>query len=322
VTESSLAAALAIGCQPDDPLSSALVTAPVCPAHSTGAEALRILDTLKADALVVADDAGRLLGVLLPSDLIQRRQVSIRPPSVGGMATPFGVYLTTGRIGAGVSHWALMTTGMSMFAMLLLGQVAATSVGNVLCAHGLSDQAAEITVVVLTVVFFLAIMRLVPLSGIHAAEHKVVHAIERGEELTRESVRRMPRVHPRCGTNLAVGAMLFLGISDWLDSVHSFGVPQLKLLAVLGTLALWRPIGGLVQYWSTTKPPGDRQLDMGIRSGKALLQKYQESSEGPPSIWQRIFYSGILQVMTGALVCCLIVIAISQVVSIPGLEVR
>ncbi len=30
----------------------------------------------------------------------------------------------------------------------------------------------------------------------------VVHAIEEGEDLTLEKVRPMPRVHPRCGTNL------------------------------------------------------------------------------------------------------------------------
>jgi uncharacterized protein YqhQ len=36
----------------------------------------------------------------------------------------------------------------------------------------------------------------------------VVHAIERGEPLLAESVRAMPRVHPRCGTNIVAAAFL------------------------------------------------------------------------------------------------------------------
>src|SRR5206468_2521132 len=111
---------------------------------------------------------------------------------------------------------------------------------------------------------FAAAFRLLPLAGIHAAEHKVVHAIERGEELTRESVRRMPRVHPRCGTNFATGLSIFLAIS-LADKVITDNYYRV-LLALLCTLIFWRPLGSLVQYWVTTKEPTDAQLDMGIRS--------------------------------------------------------
>lgn len=36
--------------------------------------------------------------------------------------------------------------------------------------------------------------------GYHGAEHKAIHAIEAGVELTPENVQRFPRLHPRCGT--------------------------------------------------------------------------------------------------------------------------
>jgi uncharacterized protein YqhQ len=36
--------------------------------------------------------------------------------------------------------------------------------------------------------------------GYHGAEHKAIHAVEAGVELTPENVQRFPRLHPRCGT--------------------------------------------------------------------------------------------------------------------------
>src|SRR2546423_10530097 len=57
---------------------------------------------------------------------------------------------------------------------------------------------------------FLLFVRALPLVQYHAAEHQAVHAMERGEPLDPEIVRRMPRVHPRCGTNIMAGGMVFL----------------------------------------------------------------------------------------------------------------
>src|SRR5438270_13233654 len=97
-------------------------------------------------------------------------------------------------------------------------------------------------------------MRLLPLSGIHAAEHKVVHAIERGEALVPEVVSRMPRVHPRCGTNLWAGATIFLGIFSlpWLDNASRL------LIAAIVTFVLWRPVGQLMQGPVHTRPPSKK----------------------------------------------------------------
>ena len=54
--------------------------------------------------------------------------------------------------------------------------------------------------------------------GYHGAEHKSIHAIERGAPLTPESVMTFPRLHPRCGTSflflvvvVSVGVFSFIG---------------------------------------------------------------------------------------------------------------
>lgn len=42
----------------------------------------------------------------------------------------------------------------------------------------------------------------------HGAEHKTIHCYENGDELTIENLRRQPTYHPRCGTNVAVNALI------------------------------------------------------------------------------------------------------------------
>ncbi len=299
VTEAGIIRALGDGAQHNDPLTLAMEPAPQCRPYSTGAEALRQFDTGGSEALVVADDLGHVAGILQPSDLLQRRYLPLRPSMIGGMATPYGVYLTTGSLGAGVSQWALVTTGMAMSLMLTLAVVVVSLIEAFASHHGISDRTIAGIEPFLVGFAFLLQMRLVPLSGIHAAEHKVVHAIERGEELTRETVQRMPRVHPRCGTNLVVGLSIFTGIlgASFLGGVD---VSIRTVLAGIATLIFWKPLGSLAQYWITTKPPTEKQLDLGIKSGKDLLEKYHRAHVTAPNVVGRILNSGMLHVMAGA----------------------
>lgn len=160
--------------------------------------------------------------------------------------------------------------------------------------------------------FFLG-LRLVPLSGTHGAEHMVVHAIERGEPLVPSVVSRMPRVHPRCGTNLAVGAMLFLGIMsiDFMDT-------ELRLLlAVLVTMVLWQPLGSLLQYFVTTKKPTAKQLDNGIRAGRQFLEVAASAPYHRVTIASRLLKSGLFQVLLGGSAVALLVYLAYVVLKVP-----
>ncbi len=145
----------------------------------------------------------------------------------------------------------------------------------------------------LTVVIMLLMLHLSPLSGYHAAEHMTVHAIEAGEALTPEAVRRMPRVHPRCGTNLMAAASVFLIITSRVGD--RFGV----LLALIVVMLSWRRIGGWLQYVVTTKPPTDRQLENGIAAGEQLIDRYQERPNYQVSGFKRVWNIGFLQVALG-----------------------
>jgi uncharacterized protein YqhQ len=126
-----------------------------------------------------------------------------------------------------------------------------------------------------------------------------VHAIERGEPLEPEFVRRMPRVHPRCGTNIAAGALVFLTLANLNLGVYR---DVTLLLALVTTLLVWRPIGNLLQALFTTRPPSERQLRNGIEAGKQLLHRYQMQGYRPLTLRERIWNMGILQIATGMMV--------------------
>jgi CBS domain-containing protein len=298
VSQRSLAEALAEGAQPSDSVQKAFDSRiQPLPPYAPGERALEAFATLNLDALPVVDDQGALMGIITPADLLPKRDRPPNPGPVGGMATPFGVYLTNGSIRAGAKDFALVTTGMIMFTALTLGMFVASWTQELTYK---TVHIPDFLFGLLAYLLFMGAFRAFPLSGIHAAEHKVVHAIERGEELTIANVRRMPRVHPRCGTNFAVGASLFFGLATarWLINDEYIRL----MTALLSTLIFWRPLGGMVQFWVTTKEPTDKQISMGILSGEELLQSYREGKSRRSGVLRRIWTSGMLHVMGGAFI--------------------
>jgi CBS domain-containing protein len=278
------------------PVGAHIVPGPVVRRYETGAEALRRFETFGTPMLLVLDSNDAVAGMITPAMLALPALDPVCPPMVGGMATPFGVYLTTGVVSGGVSKWALMATGSVMFCLLTMGSLIGNWVGE--NVHGIPASAVDVLVTGISLAAFLVGLRLIPLAGTHGAEHQVVHAIERGEDLRPEIVRRMPRVHPRCGTNFAAAGMLFMGIagSEW--------GPDLEvrfLIAVVVTLSFWRLVGSALQRYVTTRRPTERQLASGIGSGKDLLEKYAKSPSVTPTIGGRIWNSGVLHVVAGSM---------------------
>lgn len=299
VNDRSLARALEEGLGNLSSVSSVLEPSRASiPSFATGAEALRRFAEIEGGELVVVDGDGRYLGLLAPSDLFPRVEAPPVLPTVGGMATPFGVYLTAGGARAGAGHLALVSTGMTLFALLLVATLAGSWLADwAALSLGLAKYHAWL-MNALPLVLFLLGMRTIPLAGTHAAEHKVVHALENGEPLELEVVRRMPRVHPRCGTNIAVAVSLFIGLATW----KWIDIEQIRLVvALLVTVFVWRPIGHFAQYYITTKRPTDKQLMNGIEAGRELILNVQSRRRTRPSIFDRIVASGMLHVMTGSL---------------------
>lgn len=312
--EPSLLNAMAQGIGPNEPVETVMDHEPlVVQPHMTGAEALRVLNTTGRHAIAVADVMGNAVGIVTPSRLFHPPRTSYSPQIVGGLATPFGVYLTNGYVSGGAKGFALVAAGASLFFVFLLAAYAVTAAGHLLNLDMAHSSVLSVMQGASTLLFLLG-LRVSPLAGTHGAEHMVVHAIERGEELVPEVVRRMPRVHPRCGTNIAVGAMLFLGVFS-MDVGMDEGL-QL-LLAMLTTLFLWKPLGSFAQYFFTTKPPTDAQLASGIRAGKELLAASARATRRHPHLGQRLLSSGIFHVVAGAFLAELLVWGVLTLFRVP-----
>jgi CBS domain-containing protein len=291
---------------PPPPLSAAM------PAD----EGLQVMEELDLPVAPVVDGRGRLAGMVSRADLVSLASGQARPSRCGGMATPLGVYLTTGVVRSGAGDFGLVLSGflMGLLALVSLG-VAVAAVWAVdehfdlglLAAFGwLPDPSVRArrlryAVTIAWVILYTLLFRLSPLAGYHGAEHMTVNAIEHGEELSADTVSRHSRVHPRCGTNLVVVLVLF----SVLAGVQISGI-WLGLIALV-VVANRTVIGGVAQWHVTTRPPTPWELESGVEAGRRLLEAHQGVIGRPVSLLRRIWCMGLLQSIVGLALSGLVV---------------
>lgn len=257
--------------------------------------------------LPIVDQKGRYTGQCVSATLLSRlRMGTLRPPRIGGLATPLGVYMTSGFYASGAGWPGLLATGF-LFGLLARAlewiAVALFSVLIMLYPPIQLLPMGEQTILEggLLLASLMALLRLSPMSGLHAAEHMTINAIERDLPLTESMVRTQPREHQRCGTNLVV---LLLGVQVIGVSVY-FGLSRMNGLGLVLysgfwlwlVLTGWKPAGLWMQRHFTTKDPTSPQLASGIRAGQELLEKFAARPHGMPSFFRRLWGAGLFQMM-------------------------
>lgn len=237
------------------------------------------------------------------------------PPRISGSAMPGGVFMSSGNarspdglfgelwlVGTGLSIGILGALGMVLTYVVAWGlqQLYGVPFAHVLLMFRTTvDPGAgpwvDVGLNLLVLLSFLTLMRISPLSGYHAAEHKVIGAIEHFGEPTRERARMMPRAHRRCGTNLLAGLLPLLLLGEPLYRVS-------PVLAVIVVVLGWQfryLVGYFIQAIFATKEPTEHQLDMALRSGRNVLEGWRKRAgeRVPPlvSFWRR----GMIQMFGG-----------------------
>lgn len=291
---------------------------------SVGA-ALELLRGAPGESMpVLHPETGQVMGVLSRGQPIAK---PVHPPRLGGMATPLGVYLTDGISSGGAGFWGLFLSGVTLGALGIVAQAIiqygwrltaahAPILATMLAVHSsgafqawMGQMESGVWPTLLIIGLLLALLRCLPMAGTHAAEHQVVHCIERGVPLQIECVRSMPRVHPRCGTNLVIGFTLFqtvflaawsAGLCAGWPSVDSAALAVFCAAPV--TLLYWRRLGGFAQYWLATRPATDKQIASGIAAATEVLQRRSDARyrRAPRfRLARRIWSMGLAQVFMG-----------------------
>jgi uncharacterized protein YqhQ len=126
----------------------------------------------------------------------------------------------------------------------------------------------------------------------HGAEHKTIHALEAGAELTPANVQKFSLIHPRCGTAfllyvmvIAIFVFAFVGRPDWQWLILS-RIALLPLIAGLAyeviryagkhqdnraLMTLLAP--GMWLQRLTTREPSDDQVEVSIRALTRVLER-------------------------------------------------
>ena len=239
----------------------------------------------------------------------------MRPGRISGTALPFGLHLSNGVYGT-ANSLHIASGGAYIFTMLVISLfvtyceawtieqfVDLPLTAILLSISGVVDGPAAMTwdsvLSTLPFVNFILILRLSQLSGYHAAEHKVVSAIEHFGRLDYNQVVEMPRVHPRCGTVLLFGLVpAFLLAAPLLASGRPEGYVAAVFVAVVG----WRyryHTGFFVQNHFTTKPPTEHQLRTGIAAGEKLLGLWRADPRKQVPWLRMLWIRGVPQLLGG-----------------------
>jgi uncharacterized protein YqhQ len=233
------------------------------------------------------------------------------PPRISGTAMPGGVFMSTGNARS-AGDLSLILTGMSI-ALLGSGALVLTWVTSWLVEQfsalpltemlmmlstgpdGDSGPMLEIGLNLLTFLCFLVLMRVTPLSGYHAAEHKVIAAIEHFGEPTMERARAMPRAHVRCGSNLLAGLLPLLLIGEPLWRIN----PVAGAAVIIVGWSMRFYTGYVIQALFATKEPTDHQLRAGLEAGRAVLERWRQALGKPVPPLVNLWRRGMAQMFVG-----------------------
>jgi len=225
----------------------------------------------------------------------------VKPRSLGGLATPLGVYMTDGIHQSGSKNLGLILTGITFAVFIYIIDY---------LTYYIEDLVPDSIVLFSSILIFLLLIRFTPLSKIHAAEHKTINAIERGFPLDIEAVKFQSRIHKRCGTNIMVLLFGILFIQAALSDIPfesmfpNFTEGSLwfirfimAFISFLFLLSYWKDIGGWIQKYLTTAEPSINQIKNGIDAGEELLKMHKSDTRNiSPTFLSKIWNMGLIQI--------------------------
>lgn len=192
-----------------------------------------------------------------------------------------------------------LTLGIGFFFLLPLA-IAAFTAGNI--QQDWVQHTVEGVVRVAIFLGYLALISRMPdirrVFEYHGAEHMTIHALEHGDPLTTEQIRKYPTAHPRCGTEFLVVVIILSIFAFSLvgrQTIEIMVASRLLLVPVIAAVgyeilrfgarhrtnpvvkAIMAP--GILVQMITTKQPSDDQIEVAIVS---MVQALEADGETVP----------------------------------------
>jgi uncharacterized protein YqhQ len=222
--------------------------------------------------------------------------------ALGEEEEKLGSWALAGTIATALGAAVLLFVVIPHLATLGIGYLMGTDLGVRNVWFHLIDGTIKVTIFVGYIMLISLLKDIRRVFQYHGAEHKSIHAYEKGEELTIENARKHPRLHARCGTAfllfvLVFSILLFSAVFPFFPK-HLLGNAVLaNALFILVKIVLLLPLAGfayeiirlgdrlnnpvlnallLPGMWLqklTTLEPSDDQIEVALVALKTTLEK-------------------------------------------------
>ena len=174
--------------------------------RSAGVAAVEDLDPRPPDQVPEPPPAPGVAPELAALPAVREQGADRTPSRPPAPATVDSADLGKGAVALMLGLTLVLGVGLFFFAPLLLAKA---------IAGGQSSVVERVVEAVIQVTIFLGYLLLIGRTSdvrrtfqYHGAEHMTIHALEAGDPLTVEEVRKYPTAHPRCGTEFLVVVIL------------------------------------------------------------------------------------------------------------------
>jgi uncharacterized protein YqhQ len=208
----------------------------------------------------------------------------------------------TGTIALALGGAIVLFVVVPHLATLGIGVLLATDLGVKSVWFHVIDGVIKVSIFIAYIVLISLIKEIRRVFQYHGAEHKSIHAYEKGEELTVENARKYPTLHARCGTAflllvLIFSIFLFTAVFPFLPANLLGNKILTNIFFILVKILLLLPIAGgsyevirLGEKWNnpvlnvlllpglwlqklTTREPSDDQIEVALVALRKTLEK-------------------------------------------------
>ncbi|MDQ7783764.1 MAG: DUF1385 domain-containing protein [Desulfomonilaceae bacterium] len=219
-----------------------------------------------------------------------------------------GPWALGGTIALALAGAMLLFVVIPHLATLGMGALAGTDLGVRSVWFHVIDGIIKVTIFVGYILVISLIGEIRRVFQYHGAEHKSIHAYEKGEELTVENARKYPTLHARCGTAflllvLVLSIFLFTAVFPLLPKDLFGNKIVTNVFFILVKIVLMVPIAGcsyeiirlgdrfnnpvlnfllLPGLWLqklTTREPSDDQIEVALVALRKTLEKEETWAE-------------------------------------------